>query len=48
MGIRGVFLKKSYISPEFEYVKIQLETVICASAETVVDDIIEYDDDDDV
>ena len=42
-------MKKSYISPEFEYVKLKLETVICTSfnAETPIDDIIEYDDGDD-
>ena len=49
MEIRGVLLKKVYISPEFDYAQISLTNVVCVSyAETVVDDIIEYDGDDDV
>ncbi len=49
MEIRGVLLKKTYISPEFDYTQIYLTNVVCVSyAETVVDDIIEYDGDDDV
>ena len=38
MGIRRNLLKKSYISPEFEYIRIDLSTVVCASYEGVVDD----------
>ncbi len=41
-------MKKSYISPEFDYVSILFDTAICYSAETPIDDIIEDDDDDDV
>lgn len=48
MGVRSVLLKKSYISPEFDFIRIQLEDTICASAETPFDDIIEDDNDDDV
>ena len=41
-------MKKSYISPEFDYIRMHLNDVICASAETPFDDIIEDDGDDDV
>ena len=40
-------MKKSYFSPKFDSIKIELETMICVSAETPIDDIIEYDDDGD-
>lgn len=47
-----MFYIKTYIEPEFEYIKFSLKTVICASdgnpAENPIDDIIEHDDDDDV
>jgi hypothetical protein len=46
--MRGVYLKKEYYSPEFEYNKIYLNDVICASAETPIIDIIEDDDSDDL
>ena len=46
-------MKKLYISPEFEKLKIDLNTVICSSLnaetpETPMDDIIEIDNGDDV
>jgi len=41
-------LKKKYDSPEFELLRFTIENVICASAETPIDDIIEIDDDDDL
>jgi len=31
-------LKKSYISPDFDYIRIDLNTVVCASYEGVIDD----------
>lgn len=40
-------LKKSYISPDFEHFKFEIETAICVSAETPIGDIFEYDDGDD-
>lgn len=53
-----MFYIKTYIEPEFEYIKFSLKTVICASAsdgnpggnpgENPIDDIIEHDGDDDV
>lgn len=42
--MRGYKLKKSYITPEIDYVKIDVETVVCTSAETPIDDIIEHED----
>ena len=49
----GALVKKLYISPEFEKLKIDLNTVICSSLnaetpETPMDDIIEIDNGDDV
>ncbi len=45
-------MKKSYLSPEFDYIKFNLSTVICngivPSAETVVPGEEISDDDDDV
>ncbi len=44
-------MKKSYLSPEFDIVKIVLGTDICSSppsAETPIDDVIIIDDDDDL
>lgn len=38
-------MKKSYVSPEFDCVKFDIKTDVCTSAETPIDDIIEYDDD---
>ena len=46
--MRVVLLKKEYSSPEFDYVRIALENVICTSAETPIDDIIEEDNSDDL
>ncbi len=41
-------MKKSYDSPEFDYVQIKIATTLCASAENVVSDIFEEDDGDDL
>ena len=40
-------MKKTYDSPEFELLRFTIDNVICASAETPIDDKIEYNDDDD-
>ncbi len=51
MELGGVLLKRSYISPEIDVVKIKLRDVICISpptgAETPIDDAIVIDDSDD-
>ena len=46
--MRDDLLKKAYISPEFDYVRILFDTVICTSAETPIIDIVEDGDDDDL
>lgn len=46
--MRDILLKKFYISPEFDFVSILFDTVICTSAETPIDDNFEEDDDDDL
>lgn len=42
-------MKKTYCSPEFEYIKFKPKTTnyTPTDTETPIDDIIEYDDDDD-
>lgn len=48
--MRIFLLKKTYSSPEFNYLRFALEDTICVSdsTETPIDDIIEHDDDGDL